>query len=341
MNRITIGIVSYLLPTCLCAQWLHFRQPGIPRTPDGKPDLTAPLPRTSDGKPDLSGLWAPAPNPYPLDLIGDIKNETIFKPAAEAMFQKHINDYRRDDPAIHCLPLGPAEALGGSWRIIQSPAVVGLLHSSGNYRQIYLDGREPPRDPDPTWRGYSVGHWDGDTLVIETSGFNDRSWLDRAGHPHSESLRVTERFHRVDFGHMQFEITFRDPETLTEPLTISLAVNYLPDTEMSEYVCENERDVPHLVGRMNEGVKLRPASLAKYAGTYEFREGPPGFPGRPVNFAEVNGRLYSGVLPMVPQSETRFDSLDGVWQFSLDASGTVTGVIRSEAEGDFQYVRRP
>ena len=84
----------------------------------------------------------------------------------------------------------------------------------------------------------SVGHWEGDTLVVETSGFNDRSWLDRAGHPHSESLRVTERFHRVDFGHMQFEITFHDPETLTGPLTISLAVNYLPDTEMSEYVCE-------------------------------------------------------------------------------------------------------
>src|ERR1700735_3617375 len=113
MSRITIAVIVYLLPTCLCAQWLHFRQPGIPRTPAGEPDLTAPLPRTSDGKPDLSGLWAPAPNPYAIDLISDIKNETIFKPAAEAMFQKHINDFRRDDPAIHCLPPGPA-ALGGS-----------------------------------------------------------------------------------------------------------------------------------------------------------------------------------------------------------------------------------
>src|ERR1700679_1924107 len=106
MNRITIAVIFYLLPTCLCAQWLHFQQPGIPRTPDGKPSLTAPLPRASDGKPDLSGLWAPAPNRAIIDLVWDIRDETTCKPAAEASIQRHVDDYRRDDPAIHCLPLG-------------------------------------------------------------------------------------------------------------------------------------------------------------------------------------------------------------------------------------------
>ena len=122
--------------------------------------------------------------------------------------------------------------------------------------------------------GYSVGHWEGDTLVVESAGFNDRSWLDRAGHPHSESLRVTERFRRVDFGHMQFQITYDDPETLTKPLSISLAVNYAADTDMLENVCnENERDTAHLVAKANTRGAARPGRSRKVRGTYEFREG--------------------------------------------------------------------
>ena len=198
MNRIAIAAALWLLPVPLCAQWLDFRTPGIPRTADGKPNLTAPAPRMPDGKPDLSGLWRPQANPYRFDLIQDPKDENIFRPAAEALFMKRVADFRRDDPVTHCLPGGPSEMLGGMYRIMQSSNMAALLYEggSGRYRQIFMDGRKLPNDPNPTWFGYSVGHWEGDTLVVETSGFNDRSWLDRAGHPHSESLRVTERFRR-------------------------------------------------------------------------------------------------------------------------------------------------
>src|SRR5437867_6030771 len=210
------------------------------------------------------------------------------------LFMKRVADFRRDDPVTHCLPGGPSEILAGMYRIIQSPTMLALLYEggSGRYRQIFTDGRKLANDPNPSWLGYSVGHWQGDTLVVETSGFNDRSWLDRAGHPHSESLRVTERFRRVDFGHMQFQITFDDPETLTKPLSISLAVSYAPDTEMLETVCENERDTVRLVAKANAAVQLSAAVLAKYAGTYEFRGGSrvvAGFMGNTQTVAVING----------------------------------------------------
>jgi hypothetical protein len=227
---------------------------------------------------------------------------------------------------------------------MQSSTTVALLYNGGagdGYRQIFLDGRELPKDPNPTWRGYSVGHWEGDTLVVETAGFNDRSWLDLAGHPHSERLRVTERYKRVDFGHIQLQITFDDPETLNRPLTLPLSMNYAADTEMLEDVCE-DRDSPHMVGKANEEVKLSAEVLAKYAGTYELRERPGGVSGsRPLTISFANGRLYMGGLPLIPESETRFESFGGGLEFSLDASGVVTGVTRSDIGGDSRYVRKP
>jgi len=352
MDRITIAVIFYLLPTCLCAQWLHFQQPGIPRTPDGKPNLTAPAPRMPDGKPDLSGLWRAGNNggpvPYVVDLVQDIKDEVIFKPAAEAVYQKRLAELGRDWPPRNCLPVGPAHGLIGTYRIIQSPAVVALLFNEevgDDYRQIFLDGRELPRDPNPTWRGYSVGHWEGETLVVETAGFNDRSWLDMAGHPHSERLHVSERFQRTDFGHMQFQVTFDDPETMTRPLTIREVTNYTPDTEMLEGVCENEQDARHLVGRMSPGVKVSTAILAKYTGTYELRDRvpgmPPGYP-PPFTISLTNGQLYWGALPLVPQSETTFQEFDGtLLEFSRDATGAVTGLTRviSESASGFFHKR--
>ena len=244
MQRIAIATAFVLLPVSLCAQWLDWRTPGIPRTADGKPNLTAPAPKMPDGKPDLSGMWQPEANPYRFNLIQDLKDEGIFRPAAQAIFLERVADFRRDDPVTNCLPAGPSEMLSTTYRIMQSPTVLAVLYESGTgrYRQIHMDGRQLPADPNPSWLGYSVGRWEGDTLVVESAGFNDRSWLDRAGHPHSEKLRVTERFRRVDFGHLQYQITFDDPETLTKPLTFSLAVNYRADTDMLENVCnENNR----------------------------------------------------------------------------------------------------
>ena len=266
MQRIAITAALLLLPVSLCAQWLDFQTPGIPRKADGKPSLTAPVPRTPEGKPDLSGIWQAGINPYRFDLIQDLKDEAIFRPAAQAVLMERIQDFHRDDPVTNCLPTGPSEILNAMYRIIQTPTIVALLYESGTgrFRQIYMDGRKLPKDPNPTWLGYSVGHWEGDTLVVESAGFNDRTWLDRVGHPHSEKLRVTERFRRVDFGHMQFQITYDDPETLTKPLSLSLAMNYAADTDMLENVCnEGNIDKIHMVGTGKAGVQLSPAVLAK------------------------------------------------------------------------------
>jgi hypothetical protein len=260
---------------------------------------------------------------------------------------KRVADFRRDDPVTHCLPGGPSEILAGMYRIIQSPTMVVLLYEggSGRYRQIFMDGRKLPIDPNPTWLGYSVGHWEGDTLVVETAGFNDRTWLDRAGHPHSDNLRVTERVRRVDFGHMQFQITFDDPQTLTKPLSISLAVNYAPDTEMLETVCnENERDTVRLVAKANAAVQLSSVVLAKYVGRYEFREGSTvvaGFMGRTQTLTVINGQLYMNALPLIPQSETMFDSTGAATEFFMDANGTVTHLVLRQTEGDARYDRKP
>jgi len=201
------GVAALLLiPASLSAQWLDYPTPGIPRNADGKPNLEAPVPRTPDGEPDLSSLWLPENNDYSGNLIQDV-------------------------------PEGPHQILGTGgpdhslYRIMQSPKVMAILFEGGGFRQIFLDGRPLPKDPNPTWNGYSIGHWEHDTLVVESSGFTERSWLDEAGHPHSDDLRITERFHRVDFGHMKFQITFDDPNVLSRPLTLSLTVNYAPDPE--------------------------------------------------------------------------------------------------------------
>ncbi len=324
MQAVLVAAGLWLLPLSVYAQWLNARTPGIPRTPDGKPNLTAPAPPTRDGKPDLSGLWRLADPSYGFDLIHDIKDQIIFKPAAAALFRKRATEYDLDGPSMRCLPLGPGDIFVNPFRIMQSPTMVTLLYNGEGYRQIFLDGRELPKNPNPTWRGYSVGHWEGETLVIETVGFNDVGWLDRIGHPRSESLRVTERFRRIDFGHMQFQITFDDPETLVRPLSISLPGTYVADEEMQESICnENERDRAHITGTLSDGVKLSAATLAKYVGTY----------GSAV-ISLVDDRLYLFDMPLFPKSETRFDSRWAELEFSLDAGGAVKSFTRTGALGD-------
>jgi hypothetical protein len=349
MQRIAIVTAVWFLAVTLNGQWLSVPTPGIPRTIDGRPDLSAPAPRTPDGKPDLSGLWRPEFNPYNLDVIQNVKDERVFRPEAEALFKQHLAEFHESDPITRCLPGGPLEILtaGGiaHYRIIQSPNMVALLYERGViYRQVFMDGRELPRDPNPSWMGYSVGHWDGDTLVVQSAGFNDRTWLDRVGHPHSEGLRVTERFRRVDFGHMLFQITYDDPKTLTRPLSISLAVNYAPDTDMLETICENEKDAVHLVGKANTGVSVDPAVLAKYAGTYRLREGPPviaGFFGMTQTFTVIDGQLWMNAIPLTPRSETMFESAAAPVEFFMDARGVVTHLVLRANEGEARYDRQP
>src|SRR5712691_4452482 len=255
MKRAILTLFVLMMGAPLAAQWLKHPTPGIPRTADGKPNLTAPAPRTADRKPDLSGIWQMNGLGYAFDIVGDKGPEML--PWAKELYKQRGDNYWRDDTDVKCLPPGPRAGLFSQnlLKIVQTPGLVLILYEEAPTRQIFTDGRDLPRDPNPTWMGYSVGHWEGDTLVVESAGFNDRTWLDFTGHPHTEALQVTERFRRKDFGHMQRQITFDDPQTLTKPLTFSLALNYAPDTEMLETVCE-DRDSPHLVGKANTGVQL-------------------------------------------------------------------------------------
>ncbi len=350
MAKVLLAATLFVLPASVWGQWINLRTPGTPRTTDGKLNLTAPTPRTPDGKPDLSGLWRPEANPYRFDLVQSLQDEDIFTVEAKSIFMQRVADFRRGDPVTHCLPGGPTVMVQGGaarlYRIIQSPGVIGVLFEDQiHYRQIFTDGRSLPFDPNPSWMGYSVGHWDGDTLVVATTGFNDRTWLDRVGHPHSEKLRVTEKFHRVDFGHMQLQITYEDPKMLARPLTISVPVNLAADTELLEYLCaENERDTPHLVGSASKGVHVSSAVLDKYVGRYEFREGPAGtesfFPRKPT-ISLVNGQLFYNDLPLIPQSETRFDATAAAIEFVSNDKGVVTHFLLNAAEGDARYDRQP
>jgi hypothetical protein len=192
------------------------------------------------------------------------------------------------------------------------------------------------RDPNPTWMGYSVGHWEGDTLVVETAGFNDKTWLDMVGHPHSDHLRVTEKFRRADFGHMQVQVTYDDPETLTRPLTMSVAVNYAADADMLEYVCnEDERDTEHLVGTAKAATHPSPAVLARYAGEYKFRDGvvtSRDFFGPDQIVSVLQGQLY-----MKERDQFRFDRRDDRVLPGFERPGDA--LYSHAAEGDARYDR--
>src|SRR5512143_1583229 len=194
-NRISVpaalaALVCLSIPAA--AQWLDYPTPGIPRWPNGQPNLSAPAPRTPDGKPDLSGIWRGGGPSYRFNIAQDLKPGDT-QPWAEALFQERVRDSRKESPLARCLPVSiPFHNAFNLTRIVQTPGLIVILYESPNspHRTVFMDGRALPKDPNPTWLGYSVGHWDGDTLVIESAGFNDRTWLDSAGHPQTESLRI-------------------------------------------------------------------------------------------------------------------------------------------------------
>jgi hypothetical protein len=258
------------------AQWLNYSVPGTPRTRDGKPNLTAPAPRALGGKPDLSGVWHVQPtgmkemkglfgeradatdvpgmeldtiSKYGVNILQDFKPEEapIRPEAIQIQRGRKISDF----PATHCLPQGIplGTMLSEPVKIVQSPKLIAILYEADDkHRQIYTDGRVLPKEFDqPAWMGYSVGHWERDTLVVETAGFNDKTWLDIMGHPHSDALRVVERYRRRDFGHMDVEMTFDDPKMYTKPFTIKVTNELWPDSDIFEFFCnENEKDRAHL-----------------------------------------------------------------------------------------------
>jgi hypothetical protein len=247
-------VVALAMSSAAPAQWVKIPVEGVPRTKDGKPDLLAPAPRKPDRKPDLSGIWLAASPKYLINLAADFKaGELPIQPWAEALAnERRTGVHASEEPQANCLPPGlpRINATPNPFKIVQGLGVVTILYEAfGLYRQVFLDGRELGKDPNPSWLGYSVGKWEGDTLVVDTKGFNGKTWLDQAGHPTTDVLHVTERFRRRDFGHLEIQTTIDDPKAYAKPWTANEEMNLLPGAELIEYVCENEKDVKHLPGK--------------------------------------------------------------------------------------------
>jgi hypothetical protein len=234
------------------AQWLQVPGKNTPHRKDGKPDLSAPAPRTGHGKRDLSGIWGTESPKYLANIAADFQpGELPIQPWAEALTKERMTGvHASEESNANCQPQGVPriDATPNPFKIVQEPELIVILYEAfGQFRQIFLDGRQLPKDPNPTWLGYSVGRWEGDTLVVETSGFNGRTWLDQAGHPTTDALHVTERYRRRDFGHMDIQVTIDDPKAYTKAWTVSEPMQLLPDTDLLEFVCnENEKDLKHL-----------------------------------------------------------------------------------------------
>ena len=261
------ALILAAVPPTLFAQWLDYPTPGIPRTPDGKPNLSAPAPRTLDGKPDLTGMWGWTTIGAPcgarctdlqlswefLNIAHSLKGGLPYQPWAAELVKKRKADNSKDDPNVRCMPRGAPRIWTDDYykRIIQIPErLVILTERNMQYRQIFTDGRPLPVDPNPTWNGYSTGKWEGDTLVVHTIGFRDDLWLDSDGNPLTNAAKVTERIRRPSYGTLEIEITVDDLKAYTSPWTAKLTEPLVLDSELLDYYClENEKDFVHMVGK--------------------------------------------------------------------------------------------
>jgi hypothetical protein len=269
------------LSASLSAQWPELKDPRAPRTPDGKVDLAAPAPRTPDGKPDLSGVYRNVGRPpgqareavsldeKPLATFANIgagfKEGLPLRPWAKELLQQRMDNNSKDNPDVWCLPLGNQQFNVHTFprKVIQNPGVVLILYETHmGIRQIFTDGRPlPNNDPQPWFFGYSVGRWEGDTLVVETTGFKDGGWLDINGSPLTDQGRTIERFRRTNYGTIEIEQTIDDPKAYTRPFTVRLNWQLMPDTEIMEMVClENNQSIQHLVGKDGPVKQTGPAN---------------------------------------------------------------------------------
>jgi hypothetical protein len=353
MKASVLVLTLLAFSTSASAQWITQRTPGIPRTSDGKPNLSAPAPRTADGKPDLTGLWNKISPKYHRNIVADLKPEEM-QPSVHAIVKERADNLGRDYMNVVCLPLGPgyvtaADITGAEMmKIIQTPTLIIILNPDLTYRQIFMDGRALESSPNPSWMGYSVGHWEGDTLVVESNGFNEGSWLDHDGRPHTEALRMTERYRRRDIGHLDVEVTLSDPGFYSRPWTVAVRAELAPDTEMIEWVCnENRRMLDHWVGKASDErkgeVPVAPEILAKYVGTYEEQKPYWRQAARVVTIAVRNGKLIAnmdgrGEVDLVATSNTEFAGLYGLGvEFIQSGAG---GLYVKHVSGNYRFARR-
>jgi len=272
MRRLVLVLVSLCcLPAVGMGQWLKYPTEGVPRNPDGTPNLKAPAPRLPDGKPDFSGIWH-AGNRNPCvpstgrfiecgteiggsrlagNLGRDLPGGLPYQPWAAELAKKRTADDSRDDPHVRCLPDNPPRhwTLPHLTRAIHTPKLLALLYEvNAMYRQIHIDGRAQPVDPTPAWNGYSTAHWEGDTLVVQTEGFRDDLWIDTGGSPMSDVAKMTERMRRPNYGTLDIELTIEDPKNYSRPFTVNLTQNIELDTELVDEFClENEKSHERMI----------------------------------------------------------------------------------------------
>jgi hypothetical protein len=268
-----VAALGLALSFAAFAQWPSYPAAGAPRNPEGRVNLSAPAPKTADGRPDLSGIWdrgtvpgaaapapagfgaPPAPGPRPFQNLPSLFPDGLpMQPWAAELRKERLAENSKDHPDAYCLPLHPVQLHFHPQprKIVQTPGLVLIVYeANGGLRQIFTDGRAlPTGDPQPWWFGYSVGKWDGDTLVVESTGYRDLMWLDEEGTPFTSAGRITERFRRLNFGTLEIEVTVNDPKTFTKPFTFKLNQRLMPDTDLIEFVCaENNKSLEHLVGK--------------------------------------------------------------------------------------------
>jgi hypothetical protein len=249
-------------------QWLNYPTPGVPKGIDGSPNLNAPAPRAASGEPDLSGVWTmmcPSANGLVMclpetyvprdfaDIGQSLAGGLPYQPWAGAAVKARRAENGKDDPFTHCLPgtVARIHTVPLLRKIVQAPGLlIFLSETNASYRQIFTDGRPLPKDPNPSRNGYSIGHWEGDTLVVETTGFVDGQWLDRFGSPLTDKAKMIEKFQRVNYGTLQIELTVDDPKAYTKPWTVRLNQSIALNTDLMDWIClENEKDLAHLVGK--------------------------------------------------------------------------------------------
>ena len=343
-----------LLSVCLpaAAQWLGVLPPTLPLGPDGSPDLAAATPRTGAGRPDLSGLWRI------VSESGDLRDTSKLQAWAIETMAAHERNFYRDGPQMQCKPGGPGYIVGGPGgggtlrQFVQSSDLLAMLFPDLTFRQVFTDGRVLEADPLPSWNGYSVGHWDGDTLVVESNGFNAKTWLHANGLEHTEQLRVTERFRRLDFGHLQVDITYDDPGTFTAPLHTQVSMEYVTDDAILEIVCDEstEGGTKHWTGdkladARRSAVSVDPAVLADYVGSYAgiWLSNPTTVEVTLENGVLLLSRNGAAKAELIPQSDASFICATCTWSqpylFNRDASGTVTGVTEVQVSGRWLFER--
>ena len=315
---------NFILATVFSAMYAY----GQGTSPSSDPVSKASRPAA-----DLSGTWRLAFGAYFFNVREGLDTASA-QSWAERVRQQRLENFTKDRWTITCLPAGPALGLDRQIaKIVQTPSLIVILYEDLTYRQIFLDGRQPPRDPRPSWMGYSTGRWEGDTLVVESLGFNDRTWLDYSGNPHTEALRIEERYRRVDHNHITLDLTYDDLGAYVKPWTVHTSMILAPGAELIEYVCaETEKDRFHIAGKLSDGaVRVPVAVLAKYTGVYTTREM------GPVQILLEDDHLiadYGGKVRLTAQDENTFVSPKSTFVFVTDAQGAVIRLLVETVEGE-------